>query len=188
MLGQVKVVGILMLINGILLCLMGTYRTVEWPLQMAMGAGPDGPGGGMPAGPVLYILIGYTALGLVTIGCGGLNIFAGIRVMSFRNRKLGITALFLNIPTLLTCCCSLTSIAMMIYGLIVLFNSDVAQGFAMVSEGATPEDVLRQLDVRKSYGDARDDFDDDFGARRGWEEERRRRRSEDCFDDEDDAH
>jgi hypothetical protein len=190
MLGQVKVVGILMLINGILLCLMGTYRAVEWLLNMAMGGagGAGGPGGGMLAPPVLYFVIAYTALGLVTIVCGGINVFAGIRVMSFRNRKLGIVALFLNIPTMLTCCCSLTSIAMMVYGLIVLFNSDVAQGFEMVAEGATPDDVLRQLDVRRSYGDVRDDYDDDFGTRRGWEKERRRRRSEDRFDDEDDTH
>jgi hypothetical protein len=189
MVGQVKVTGILMLINGILLCLMGTYRALEWPLTMAMGGGPGGaggPGGGMPAGPLLYMFIAYTVLGIVTIACGGINVFAGIRVMSFRNRKLGIVALFLNIPTMLTCCCMLTSIAMMIYGLIVLFNSDVAQGFEMVSQGATPEEVLRQLDVRRGYGDARDDYDDDFGSRRGWEDERRRRRSEDDFDDDDD--
>lgn len=183
MLGQVKVVGILMLVNGILLCLGGTYRAVEGPLTMAMGGGPGGAGGGPPPGPVLYILIAYAVIGVLTLLCGGLNIFAGIRVMGFRSRTLGIVALFLNIPPLFTCCCIFTSIPMMIYGLIVLFNADVAHGFEMVAQGATPEEVLRQLGPRTGYGDVRDDYDDEYGSRRGWEEDRRRRRSEDDFDD-----
>lgn len=184
MLGQVKVVGILMLVNGILLCLMGTYRAVEWPLTIVMGGGPGG--GGMPAGPLLYVVIAYTALGILTIGCGGLNIFAGIRVMGFRNRTLGIVAIFLNIPTFLTCCCLVTGIPMMVFGLIVLFNADVTHGFEMVSKGATPDEVMRQLGPRSGYGDVRHDYDDEFGSRRGWENERRRRRSEDDFDDDGD--
>jgi hypothetical protein len=173
--GQVKIVGILMLIHGIFVCLMGGLVAAMGPIILLA---PGGPGGPPPFVAVIYI-----AIGTVVLACGVIQAIAGYRVMYFRNRMFALVALFSNLLPMLTCYCAPTGIAMMIYGLIVLFNSDVARGFEMVAGGATPEDALREL-TRYRYGDSRDDYDDNFGSRRKWDEERRQQRRDDNeFDD-----
>ena len=100
--------------------------------------------------------------------CGIINSISGFKVMSFRGRVFAIVALFSNILVLFTCWCAPTAIGMMIYGLIVLFNSDVAYAFDMVSRGASPEDVVGRYTRR--YGDARDDYDEEYRPQRSWED------------------
>jgi hypothetical protein len=178
MVGQVKVVGILMMVNGVLVILMGVYCAAQWPVMMAVGGGPPPGGGGPP--PWIFAVI-YGAIGLVVIASGLLNVVAGFRVLSFRNRVLAIVALFSNIIPMFTCWCILNALGMMIYGLIVLLHTDVGRAFEMVSHGATPEEVIGQLTRR--YGDVRDDYDEMYDSRSEWEEQRRRRRDEDEFDD-----
>jgi hypothetical protein len=172
---QVKVVGILMLIHGIFVCLMGGILAAMGPVMLMA---PGGPGGG---GPPTILAVIYIAIGAVVLACGAVQSIAGYRVMYFRNRAFGLVALFLNILPMLTCYCAPTGIAMMVYGLIILFNSDVARGFEMVAGGATPDDVLRELTYR--FGDTRDDYDDNYGSQRNWEERRRGRPNEADFDD-----
>jgi hypothetical protein len=70
-----------------------------------------------------------------------------------------------------------------VFGLIVLFNSDVARAFEMVSAGATPEEAIGRL--TRTYGDARDDYDELSSPRSDWEDRRRRRREDIPSDDED---
>jgi len=169
--GQVKIVGILMIIHGILVLLVGG-GLAAFAVYMVTSM-PAPPGGG----PEPYIVFGlYLALGLMFLVCGILNAVAGVRVMAFRNRVLGLVALFSNVLVLMSCYCAITAIGMMIYGLIVLFNSEVARAFEMVSRGATPDEAIRRYTPR--YGDDRDDYDEMSDPRRQWDEERRRRRDE----------
>jgi hypothetical protein len=172
--GQVKIVGILMMVNGMTVALMGVLYAAMGPLMMAVMPPPPAGGGGPPQ--ELFLVI-YGVQGGVTLLCGILNVIAGYRVMTMRNRVFGIVALFTNLISLMTCYCILTSVAMMIYGLIVLFQPDVGRAFEMVKGGATPEEAVRRF--TRSYGDVRDDYDEMSDSRRRWEDDRRRRRDDD---------
>jgi hypothetical protein len=173
--GQVKIVGILMLVHGITVLLMGGVLVAVGVMVMAM---PPPPGSGAER----WIMGGvYGGGGVLIAACGVLNSVAGVRIMSLKNRVLAIVALFSNVMVLMTCYCAITAIGMMVYGLIVLFNSDVARAFEMVARGATPEEAVRRF--TRSYGDVRDDYDEMSDSRRQWEDERRRRRDDDDDDD-----
>jgi hypothetical protein len=173
--GQVKIVGILMMVNGLTVAIMGAvYVGLGFFMNAAMPAPPAAAGGGFPA--ELFLII-YGALGSVTFIVGIFNVVAGYRVMTVRNRVLGLVALFSNILALMTGYCAVTAIGMMVYGLIVMFQPDVGRAFEMVARGATPEEAVRRFTRR--YDDVRDDYDDMSDSRRRWEEDRRRRRAED---------
>jgi hypothetical protein len=171
--GQVKVVGILMLVHGITVVIMGGILAAVgiWILARVGGGGAGGAGG-----EPMIVGVVYTAWGLMIVALGILNSVAGVRVMSFRNRVLGLVALFSNILVLFSCYCALTAIGMMVYGLIVLFHSDVAYAFDLVSRGSTPEEVVGRLTRR--YGDARDDYDELNTPRRQWEDDQYDRRED----------
>jgi hypothetical protein len=176
MVGQVKVVGILMIVHGITVAIMGVLYAALFSASM-FGVLPRG--GGVPRGgggpPVMEAII--IAVGTIIFTCGILNAVAGYRVMTFRNRVLGLIALFTNLVPLITCYCAPTSIAMMVYGLIVLFQPDVARAFQLVAGGATPDEAIRKFTRR--YDDVRDNEDDRSSSRRKWEDDRRRRREAD---------
>lgn len=184
MVGQVKVVGILMLVHGITVILFGGFRVALDAMTLGMAPPPPAAGGG-GFDPRLFAII---AIGWgVTISIlGVLNAVAGFRVMYFRNRVFGIVSLFTNIIVLATCCCSLTAMGIMIYGLIILFQPEVSRAFEMVARGATPDEAIGRL--TRSYGDARDDYDEMNRPRRDWEDDRERQRddldarSEDDYD------
>lgn len=174
MVGQVKIVGILMLVNGVTVALMGALYAAMGPMMMAF-APPAGAGGGGPP-PEIFLII-YGTIGGVVLLVGVLNVIAGYRVTTMRNRVLGLIALFTNVVALITCYCAPTAIAMMVYGLIVLFQPDVTRAFEMVAGGATAEEAIRRH--TRMYGDVRDDYDEMADSRREWDEDRRRRREQD---------
>ena len=110
MVNQVKVVAILMIVNGALVSFMGLFYTAMGPLMCTVIslAPPGGAGGPKPDEKVAITAISgiYVVIGLPTLACGLLNIVAGIRSLSFRNRILALVALFSNIGTVFTCYCS----------------------------------------------------------------------------------
>src|SRR6476620_6698932 len=140
MVGQVRVVGILMIVHGVTVIIMGGL--VAFAGAWILGAGPAGGGGG-PDARIISVI--YIAFGSLILVCGALNALAGIRLITYRNRVLGLVALFTNVLVLLTCYCAPTAIGIMIYGLIVLFNADVARAFEMVAGGATPDEAIGRL-------------------------------------------
>jgi len=172
--GQVKFVGILMMVNGVTVAIMGGIYVAMGAVMMGSMPPPPAGGGGPP--PEIFLVI-YGSMGGAALIAGLLNLIAGFRVMMMRNRTFGLVALFSNVLALTTCYCILTAIGMMVYGLVVLFNSDVARAFEMVARGATPEEAVRRF--TRHYGDVRDDYDEMSDSRRQWEDERRRRRNED---------
>jgi hypothetical protein len=176
MVGQVKVVGILMLVHGITVMVMGGFLAAIGPVMMFMVPPPPPGGAGGAPPPMLFAVIYIVWDGVILI-CGLLNAIAGFRVMKFRGRILAIVALFTNVVVLFSCYCAMTAIAMMVYGLIVLFHADVARAFDLVADGATPEEVVGRLTPR--YDDPRDDYDEVHRPRRDWERERRRQDEDD---------
>jgi hypothetical protein len=172
MVGQVKIVGILMIVHGITVIIMGGLLITAGIVILTAPPPPPAPGG--PGGQEHMVIAAiYLGLGSLILAIGLMNSVAGIRIISFRGRSFALVALFCNVVPVLTCYCSLTAIGMMIYGLIVLFQSEVARAFELVSQGATPEDVIGRLTRR--YGDDRDDYDESYRPRPEWEDEDRRR-------------
>src|SRR5262245_22034508 len=102
MVGQVKIVGILMMVHGITVAIMGVLYAVASSLFMFVAPPPPAGGPGPP--PELFMAV-YIAIGVVIFSCGILNMIAGYRIMYLRNRVLGLIALFTNVVPLITCYC-----------------------------------------------------------------------------------
>jgi hypothetical protein len=157
MVPQVQVVSILMIVNGALSALMGLLFSALGPFMfVVMNADKRG---GPPANEraILEIVsIVYLVLGLLVLTAGLLNVIAGIRALHFRGRALAIVALFFNLVPVFTVYCAPTSLGVMIYGLIVFFNADVARAFRMAAEGVPPEEIRARFS-----GYRRRDWDED---------------------------
>lgn len=150
MLNQVRVVSILMIVQGSLCVLMGGLlligSLVLGPVLQA-DLGRQAPGGGPkppfdPAYAPMIVVAIYGTMGLAGLIPGGLLIYAGIRNYGFRGWTLGVTALSLGLASMVTCYCLPTSVALAVYGLIVYMNPSVKRGFELVAEGWSPEQVV----------------------------------------------
>jgi hypothetical protein len=139
---QVQVVAILMIVNGSLVSLMGLFYALMGPtmfalMRLAPPGPPGGPGPGTTETTILSLI--YPAIGLPVLTAGVLNIVAGVRSLKFRGRVFALVALFANLVPVFTCYCMPTCVGLMIYGLIVFFQSDVARAFERVAAGVPPE-------------------------------------------------
>jgi hypothetical protein len=146
MVPQVQVVSILMIVNGALSALMGLLLSAIGPFMFAILNAEKGGGPAPDERAFLGILsMVYLVLGLLVLTAGLLNVIAGIRALNFRGRGLAIVALFFNIVPVFTIYCAPTSLGVMIYGLIVFFNGDVARAFRMAAEGVPAEEIRQRF-------------------------------------------
>ena len=99
----------------------------------------------MPAGFELIMLAMYGSMGLISLVIGVLGIWAGIRMLKFRGRTLGIVALSSGLLSIAGCYCLPTAIGLFIYGLIVLLNEPVKSAFAMGEQGRTASEIQNQF-------------------------------------------
>jgi hypothetical protein len=162
MVQQVPIVGILMIVHGALVALMGLLYAIMGPTMLAMFQ-LDQNAAKRPDDQTMMTIMSivYIGCGLLVLGIGALHVISGIQCMRFRGRTLAIATLFCNIPVLMTCYCAPTGIGITVYGLIVLFQNDVAQAFAMAAQGATVAEIKNAFDPRRRHGRA-----DDFADRR----------------------
>jgi hypothetical protein len=158
MVQQVPLVGILMMVHGGMVSLMGLLYAVLGPtmffaVQMDKSARPDDK-------TIISVMsIAYIGCGLLVLVIGVLHLIAGFQCMRFRTRMLVMTTLFCNIPLLFTCYCAPTGVAMAVYGLIVMFQPDVAEAFAMAARGASPDQIKDAFASPRRYGPP-GDYDD----------------------------
>jgi hypothetical protein len=163
--GQVQVVCILMIIQGVLECLLGMIvglggflfpdliRSINLMVQEEQKRQPAGPPiQGIPEefGWLMTALIVAMALGALVAGL--LKITAGIRGLEYRGRVHGIVALFCSILAFPICYCAPTGLGVMIYGLIVYFNGDVGRAFAMAQKGKSPQEIRAYFAGRQHRG------------------------------------
>jgi hypothetical protein len=169
MVPQVQVISILMIVNGVLQSLLGLLLAGLGPTMFVLISKEKGPRPPHPDEQTFLTLISgvYLLLGILVLTAGILNIIAGIRCLKFRGRVFAIVALFFNIIPTITCYCAPTSIGLLVYGLIVLFNSEVARAFRMAAEGVPPAEIQAHFSGRRWKGDWEDD---------DWEEDRPDRR------------
>ena len=146
--GQVRIVSILMIVQGSLDVLvglgligMGIFMGIfmreamqEQQLQQPNAPSPEFMGN---------LMMGiYSGIGVVITIIGALNIFAGFRNWKFKGRTLGVLSLVAGIGAVFTCYCAPTSIALCIYGLIVYLNAPVAAAFRMGEEGYSGDEII----------------------------------------------
>ena len=89
-------------------------------------------------------LIEYTAAsfgGFTIFVAAVLRIWSGIAGFKFKRRKMAIFASVLGTTSALTMLCSIFSIGMLIYGLIIYLNRDVRRAYEMAEQGMTPDQI-----------------------------------------------
>ena len=151
---QIKIVAILLMVEGGLEALMGIFLCVMGPVMMAfMSASPPPAtaGGGAPPPPEVFGAI-YIGMGAATLIAGILKVVGGIRNVALKSRTLGFVALGSSVLSLASCYCIPTALALGIYGLIVYVNERSAQAFKLVETGMPPEQALAQVDGMTPFG------------------------------------
>ncbi len=144
---QVRVVAILNCVQGGLECLMGTFLAGMGIFFFIMiqternkpGFGANGPPG--MAGMEWVLGGGYLVVGVVVLLAGIFRFYAGLQNFRYRKRVLGIVSLVCGLASMFGCYCAPTSIALLIYGLIVYLNPAVQAAFEMGDKG-TPADAI----------------------------------------------
>ncbi len=148
MVHHVMALSILMIVQGSLTTLCGlgagAMALVVPAIIKAQAGMPRQPG--MPAQPMppemeWFMLAIYGGIGVVLLSTGSIGIWAGIRLMKFRGRTLGIVALSTGLLAIFGCYCLPTAIGLFIYGLIVLVNPQVKLAFEMGEQGRSPADI-----------------------------------------------
>jgi hypothetical protein len=142
--GHVRVVAILMMVQGVLEILMGLFwgamaalfPTLTTFLESQQNQPPP------PDEAFWFIIVLYGGIGVVHLAVGILHAFAGYRNYAFKSRTLGIVALSSGMGTLFGCYCLPTAVALSVYGLIVYLNGPVARAFAMGEEGYPGDAIL----------------------------------------------
>jgi len=91
---------------------------------------------------VLIICAAMLAIGILIVATAGLRIYAAYRAYQFRGRVMGIVSLIFGCITILTCYCFPTSLALLVYGLIVYNNQDVKSAFTLGEQGTPAAQIL----------------------------------------------
>jgi hypothetical protein len=144
--GHVRVVSILMIVQGILSLLMGLMLGA---MAIFMGAvftfdPPPGANNGDGPSPMVFGMImggTYLGMGLAGIIPGIMQIYSGFKTYQFQKRTLAIVSVCSGMATVLTCYCSVTAIALMIYGLIVLLDQSVREAFELAKQGHSADQI-----------------------------------------------
>ena len=81
------------------------------------------------APPMAWIAIGYAIFGASLSVFAVLRLAAGIMILRRRGRIFSIVASVLGLASVFTCYCSLTSVALCIYSLVILVQPSVMEEF-----------------------------------------------------------
>ena len=127
--GQVPMLGTVMIVHGVLVGGLGLYFLVFGGFFAQSVA--TAPASSAPDDPFAGFMLGaFSLIGLVHMVPGVLQVWAGVQLRAFRSRGLALAGLGAGLVTVLGCYCSPTSIAMLVWGLIVLMHEDVRARFA----------------------------------------------------------
>lgn len=125
---QIPVVGILNIVQAsleLMICIMVIGIAIfmrTMPNDLKLQKIPNAP-------PMEWIAIGYFIFGAVIGVIATLRLVGGIMILKKRGRILSIVASVLGLATVFTCYCSLTSIALCVYSLVVLIQPSVIEEF-----------------------------------------------------------
>ena len=143
MIVQVIVLAILQIVVGILEMIMAVFLVLYsflMPMVMAEAA-KNNPQANMPEQFGTYMTIYLAVTGGAMVLFSILRIASGIRLFYFKGRMLTILSLLGGLTGIASCYCSVTSIGLAIYGLIVVFHPAVVYAFQLGSSGWTASQI-----------------------------------------------
>ena len=143
---QIRVIAVLLIVHGALLLLTGGVLiavSIVMPgmiaaQQQKMQQPPNGPS---PAQMQTILFATYISMGIAGFIPGIIQIVAGILNFGLKGRVLGIVALVMGSISIGTCYCGPTSIALLVYGLIIYLNNSSVQAFALAKQGLKWSDI-----------------------------------------------
>ena len=140
---QVMVVSILQIVVGALELLVSAILAVYTGILGAMSTGAIEMPEGEEEALFVFGIISAVMLffGSAIFIAAVLRIWSGIAGFKFKRRKMSIFASVLGITSALTGVCSIFSIGMLIYGLIIYLNRDVRRAYEMAEQGMTPDQI-----------------------------------------------
>ena len=151
MVNQVMVVGILQIVFGAMELLMGGLLLFYAVLFAVMPNIENRSGNSPPPEFLFWASIGLAVAGTVVLGFAILRIVTGIYSFWFKQRTLMLVSLIGGMVTVFTCYCSLFSIGVGIYGLIVMLDPAVKQAYRLAAEGVSAEEIKARV-ARARFG------------------------------------
>jgi hypothetical protein len=150
---QVRIVSVLNCVQGALELALGAMLVamavfVPYAMQMQKAGGNGGPP--PPAGMETILTASYGGIGAGLLISGLVRIVAGIQNFRFRGRVLGIVSFCLGLVSMLGCYCAPTSIAVLVYGLMVYLNPAVVAAFEMGQQGMNGNSILASFAAPQS--------------------------------------
>ena len=133
---QVMVVGILQIVIGVMELLMGGLLLFYAVFFSFIMPNMENQGGNVPPPEaMLWLSIGCGVGGVIVLAVSILRIVAGIYSFWFKQRTLMLASLIGGMVTILTCYCSLFSLGIGIYGLIVMIDPAVRLAYRLSADG-----------------------------------------------------
>ncbi|MEM9646506.1 MAG: hypothetical protein AAF989_16055 [Planctomycetota bacterium] len=140
--GQITVVGILMMIQGVLNMVAALFiGFYAWILPEIFRQTPNGQGVPAEALLIMGVITGGVAAFVFSIGV--FNVWAGWWTVHYKNRGRAIIALWSGLGSLFTCYCLPTSIILLIYGLVILMSPTANLAFDLRKRGHAGDDIHR---------------------------------------------
>jgi hypothetical protein len=145
-LSQIRVVAILMIVHGTLLLFLGgglVLLGALFPTMMTAQSGTMKVNTGELSKEQFswLLLIVYGGLGLLVSAVAFLQIVAGIYNLALKKRMLGIVAVSVGTLSILTCYCAPTSLALLVYCLVIYLHDTSKQAFALREQGYTWKEI-----------------------------------------------
>ena len=157
MISQVQILGVLMIIQGAMELLVAMaiagYAVFMPQIMQEMQNQAAKQGGQPPAGMQQtqqmagWLTVGGSVLAAVILAVAIMTIFSGFKVYRFQGRTLAIVSLCSGLLMLFTCYCFPTSLALTIYGLIVMLNPSVKLGFELQRNGYSAQSIQRAFAI-----------------------------------------
>lgn len=157
MISQVQILGVLMIIQGAMEFLAGIaiagYAVFMPQFMQEMQNQAAKQGTQPPAGmqqmqqTAGWLTVGGSVLAVVIVAVAVMTIFSGFKVYRFQGRTLAIVSLCSGLLMLFTCYCFPTSLALTVYGLIVMLNPSVKLGFDLQRKGYSAQSIQRAFAI-----------------------------------------
>jgi hypothetical protein len=152
MVNQVTVVGILQIVVGAMELLMGAFLLFYAGIFGFVMPNIDDNNADLPPPEAMFwISIGLAVGGLIVSVFAVLRIVTGINSFWFKQRTMMLVSLIGGMVTVLTCYCSLFSVGVGIYGLIVMLDPAVKMAYQMSAEGVPAEEIKARF-ARARFG------------------------------------
>ena len=149
---QVLVIGILQIVLGVMELMMAGLLIFYAILFGFVMPNMDNPNSEeIPPEAMFWIALGCGVGGAVVLVFALLRIVAGTYSFWFKQRTMMMVSLIGGMITVFTCYCSLFSVGVGIYGLIVMWDPAVRQAYRMAAAGMSADEIKARF-ARARYG------------------------------------